>query len=71
MTSPATITRCNVIYVSEQDIAKPTLIRKLLPSFNSLEATRKMQEVLSEFTYTEIHRIVKVAKLIFLRKVSS
>lgn len=71
MTSPATITRCNVIYVSEQDIAKPTLIRKLLPTFNSIEPAQKMQEVLSKYSYTEIHRIVKVAKLIFLRKVIS
>lgn len=71
MTSPATITRCNVIYVSEQDIDKPTLIRKLLPSFNSILAAQKMQEVLSKYSYTEIHRIVKVAKLIFPRKVTS
>jgi hypothetical protein len=30
-----------------------------------------MQEVLSKYSYTEIHRIVKVAKLIFVRKVPS
>jgi dynein heavy chain 1 len=34
MTSPATITRCNVIYVSEQDVSKHSLLRGLLPLFN-------------------------------------
>ena len=29
MTSPATITRCNVIYVSQNDISKALFVKKL------------------------------------------
>lgn len=35
MTSPATITRCNVIFVSEEDIDKRKLINDSLPQLNN------------------------------------
>jgi len=35
MTSPATITRCNVIFVNEGDIDKKKLIDNYLPTFSS------------------------------------
>lgn len=69
MTSPATITRCNVIFVSQQDVSKIDLIRKLLPKMSFPEVEDKMTDALKNFSEEELQRIVKIAKLLFLRKV--
>lgn len=50
MTSPATITRCNVIFVSETDIDKKKLIEKVIPYFNTLEMNNKVKEILDKFS---------------------
>jgi len=34
MTSPATITRCNVIFIGESDVDKSQLIKNQLPKLN-------------------------------------
>ncbi len=54
MTSPATITRCNVIYVSQSDITKVDLVKRLLPVFNNSETQDKIVEALCKFTINEI-----------------
>lgn len=68
MTSPATITRCNVIYVSHNDISKAELIKKLLPIFTNSEAYDKMTDALGRFSITDIQRIIKICRLLFVRR---
>lgn len=70
MTSPATITRCNVIYVSHNDINKADLIKKLLPIFTNPEVNDKMADALGRFNITDIQRIIKICKLLFVRRLS-
>lgn len=70
MTSPATITRCNVIYVSQNDISKAELIKKLLPVFTIPETHEKMTDALSRFSITDIQRIIKICRLLFIKKLT-
>ena len=70
MTSPATITRCNVIYVSQNDISKAELIKKLLPIFTNPDTHDKMTDALGRFSITDIQRIIKICRLLFVKKLS-
>jgi hypothetical protein len=68
MTSPATITRCNVIHLDEHDIDKKALIAKELPALSSKEFTSKLVTLLNEFNAAEIMKVSKLARLVFHRK---
>lgn len=50
MTSPATITRCNIVFVSEEDVPKGDLIRRLMPRLSAPEAEEKLGEALRGFS---------------------
>jgi hypothetical protein len=67
MTSPATITRCNVIFVNETDVNKNKLINNYLPAFSSTEFHHKMFNMLNQYSINTIHKISKIAQLIFDR----
>ena len=71
MTSPATITRCNVIFVSEADIDKKKLIQNIIPFFNTLETNNKIKEMLDKFSISQIQKIMKVSKLVFFKRISA
>ncbi len=40
MTSPATITRCHVVYVNLQDVQKHSIIESILPNLSSAHYER-------------------------------
>ena len=67
MTSPATITRCNVIYVCEEDIKKNELIKTLLPVTGNKEVQDRFTAILNIFSSLTILRIMKITKLLFFR----
>ena len=69
MTSPATITRCNVINISEHDIDKKDFIDKELPLMSNKEIRKRLALLMGEFAITEIRRLIKLARVVFFRVV--
>lgn len=66
-TSPATITRCNLVYISERDLNLKTVIAKALPGMISKDLYEKMSTLLLQFRLMTVLQILKLAKLIFFR----
>lgn len=67
MTSPATITRCNLVYVCEHNLKKSELIQKQLPLLTLREITGKIIQILTPLPQSAILKIVKMTRLIFYR----
>lgn len=70
MTSPATITRCNVINVSERDLDKKVIIQKNVPTLSSKDLQDKVTSVLSAFSPGPIMKILKLTKMLFFRLIA-
>ncbi len=55
LTSPSTVTRCNVIYVSDNDVDTHSLIGAQLPEgLANLDAANKIKKIYSKLTNNEI-----------------
>lgn len=68
MTSPATITRCHVVYVSLKDVHKSNIIQSILPSLNG-DNNERIAVILRNLEIDDILRISKIYPLIWNIKI--